>query len=45
MSVFKPDYCARTITAWPLFPWKELHNIAKDPREKLVIAGKIRKAR
>ena len=42
-SKFKPDYFARKITFWPLFPWKELHNIIKDPRAKLVAAGKVRK--
>src|SRR3989344_4720127 len=42
-SQFKPDYCARTITTWPLFPWKELRNNVKDPRAKLVIAGKVKK--
>ncbi len=42
-SKFKPDYCARTITAWPLYPWKELRNNVKDPRAKLVIAGKMKK--
>ncbi len=41
-SKFKPDYCGRKISVWPLFPWKELHRTGKDPREKLIIA-KIKK--
>ena len=42
-SQFKPDYCGRKISAWPLYPWKEFRNNIKDPRAKLVIAGKIKK--
>ncbi|KKR35537.1 MAG: Phosphoribosyltransferase [Candidatus Magasanikbacteria bacterium GW2011_GWA2_40_10] len=41
-SQFKPDYFGRKITFWPLFPWKELRNNVKDPRAKLVIAGKVK---
>ncbi len=40
-SQFKPDYYGRRITAWPLYPWKELHHIAKDPRAKFIIAGAL----
>lgn len=42
-SQFKPDYFSRKITAWPLYPWKELRNNIKDPRAKLVMAGKIKR--
>ncbi len=41
-SEFKPDYCGRRITSWPIYPWKELRNNVKDPRSKLVISGKLK---
>ena len=41
-SQFKPDYFGRKITSWPLYPWKELRNNIKDPRAKLVMAGRVK---
>lgn len=42
-SLFKPDYCGRRITAWPLYPWKELRNNVVDPRAKLDLPLVIKK--
>lgn len=38
---FKPDYFGRLLRVWPLYPWKELRNSVKDPREKIIIKRKL----
>lgn len=35
-SQFKPDYYGHVLKQWPLYPWKELRNIRRDPRSLLV---------
>ncbi len=30
---FKPDYFGRQIAFWPIYPWRELGNTYRDPRD------------
>lgn len=30
---FKPDYFGKEISYWPIYPWRELGNVYRDPRD------------